>query len=223
MFGDGKGRQYLESLVQSFTRIPHYDMRGDHKLKWTRVPGDWVVRDGVAPEKMLQGLEAVLRDECKLPVRFRLVEEDRPIIVVKGKYVYRPLPGRSTVTEDRKYGYEGDDLQDYDQLDLYEHDRAGLTSVRSGTLAQLLADVRMHVARPLIDEGVQLPEDMTSKKPSKREHFLEWRSKTARIFEAHERGDLDEAALLKRVSEQTGLTFSKEMRRGRVLWIERAE
>ena len=40
---------------------------------------------------------------------------------------------------------------------------------------------------------------------------------------ALEEGTLDRAAILKHLSDQTGLTFTEKTRRGRVLFIERVE
>jgi hypothetical protein len=215
----GKGPT-VAHLIESFTGIHSYEMQGDLKLKWTCVPGDWVILDGVPAEKMLQGLEAVFRDECKLPVRLRLVEKDRQTIVAEGTYNYRPLPGRSTVTEDHKYGYEGNDLQDYDQLEIFEQDRDGLTDEQSGSLGQLLSFLTQIIDRPVIGGDIKLPADMTSTKPSEREHLLEWRSRNVRLREALEKGTLDEAAILKHLGEQTGLSFSEKPRRVRVLEIQ---
>ena len=219
----GKGVEVVR-LVESFTRIMSHEIEGDRKLKWTRIAGDWVVRDGVPAEKMLQGLEAVLREECKAPIRFRLAEKDRQIIVVSGKYNYRPMPGRSTVTEDHRSGYEGNDLQDYDQLEIFARDRNGLTEEQSGDLAHLLSFLTWYLDRPVIGAGIRLPANMESSKPSERDHLLEWRSGNWRLRdEALEKGTLDEAAILKHLSEQTGLTFGEKTRRMRVLDIERAE
>lgn len=44
-----------------------------------------------------------------------------------------------------------------------------------------------------------------------------------RFHESRRQKDADEAAILKHVSEQTGLTFSERTRHIRVLLIERAE
>jgi hypothetical protein len=220
----GKGVS-LEWLVEWFTRIQPYEMQGDRKLKSTRISGDWVVRDGVSPKKLLQGLGAVFREECKVPVRLRLVTKDRQVIVAEGTYRYRPMPGRGTVAEDHETGYEGNNLQDYDQLDVYEHDRNDLTDEDEevGGLDRLLSFLTRCIDRPVIGEGIKLPADMTSRKASEREHLLEWRSKSRTLREALEKGTLDEAAILKHLSEQTGLTFSEKPRRVRVLLVERAE
>ena len=45
------------------------------------VSGDWVIRHGAGPEKLLPELEAILRRECKLGVRLRLVREDRKVVL----------------------------------------------------------------------------------------------------------------------------------------------
>ena len=133
-FSGGSGEQPLVELVRWFTGMQSFEIEDDHNLKRVRITGDWVIRDGVAAEKMIQGLEAVLREECKLPLRLRLVQKDRQVIVVSGKYTFRPRPGRGTVQEDRWFGYEGSDLQDYDQLEFFDPNRAGLRDEGAATL-----------------------------------------------------------------------------------------
>jgi hypothetical protein len=218
----GKGAP-LAWLIESWTGIHSYEMQGDRTLKQARIPGDWVVRDGIPAEKLFQGLETVLRDECHVPVRFRLGERDRQVIVVEGTYAYRPLPGRSTVAED--YGHEGNKLQDYDQLEIDEHDRSGPSFGRSGSLQELLSFLTHYLDRPVVGGEIRLPADMTSGKSAKREHLLQWWWSEDPMLhdEALAKGSFDEAAVLKRLSEQTGMTFSEKTRRVRVLLVERVE
>lgn len=164
-----------------------------------------------------------MREECKLPLRLRLTEKDRQIIVATGKYRYRPRPGRGTVQEDRWYGYEGNDLQDYDQLEIFEPGRAGLRDEGGGDIAQLLAYLTFLADRPVVGEGIELPADMKSAKSSVVRHLLSWQTGDARLSDAVEKGPLDVPAMLKRLSEQTGLTFTEKPRRLWVLLIERAD
>jgi hypothetical protein len=213
-------------LIEVFAKVHSHEIEGDRELKQSRVTGDWVVRYGVSPDKMLKGLESILREECKLPIRLRLEEKDRQIVVASGKYTYRPMPGRGTVKEDRWYGYEGNDLQDYDQLEIFEPDRAGLRNQEgAGDIGKLLAYLTFLADRPVIGEGIELPADMTpaTTKSSVVRHLLSWQTGDARLPDAVEKGTLDVPAILKRLSEQTGLTFSEKPRRMRVLVIERDE
>jgi hypothetical protein len=149
-------------------------------------------------------------------------ERDRQLIVAQGTYTYRPMPGRSTLEE--VYTGEMSDLKDYDQLETFEHDRDGLTWVQRGSLDKLRSFLRKCSDRPVIDEGIRLTADMTSRKRSEREHLLEWRSKKRwRFRDALEKGTLDTSAILNHLSDQTGLTFSEKTRRPQVLLIERAK
>jgi hypothetical protein len=213
----------LAWLIEVVTQIHSWEMEGDRKLKQSHIAGDWVIRDGVPPEKMLTGLEALLREECKLPLRLRLTEKDRQIIVASGKFQYRPRPGRGTVQEDRWYGYEGNDLQDYDQLEIFGPGLAGLREEGSGDVAQLLAYLTFLADRPVVGEGIELPADMRPVKSSVVRHLLSWQTGDARLRDAVEKGSLDVPAMLKRLSEQTGLTFTEKPRRLRVLLIERVD
>lgn len=89
LFGDGQGGKSVGDLVVDLTRIKYDDLQGDEEVIHRHVAGDWVVRDGVPPEEMLREFEAVLRNECKVPVRLRLVQKDCPVIVAEGRYTFQ--------------------------------------------------------------------------------------------------------------------------------------
>ncbi len=197
-------------LVSSSTGIHGYEMSGDNELIKRHISGDWVIRDGASPERLLPELETILRKECKVPVRFRLTQQDRKVIVAEGNYTYRPLPGRRTVTfeEDVESSREGD----YDEVDVFEHDRNGLTEERDGDLAGLLEYVSHFINRPVLGEVSRQP---------KHALIFYYDGRAINAHRAH--GTMDGVAILKHLGEQTGLTFTEKTRRVRVLLIERAE
>ncbi len=204
MFGDGQGGKAVGDLVVDFTRIEHDDLQGDEALINRHVPGDWVVRDGVPPEEMLHEIEAVLRNECKVPVRLRLVQKDCRVIVAEGKYTFHPLPGNADYTDEI--------FEPVDRIDVYEKDRCTPMEERGGCLDEVLSCVSMFIRRPVINEVSRLPENLICCRYSAR-----------RYNESRKHKDADEAAILKHVSEQTGLTFSEKTRHVRMLLIERAK
>ncbi len=197
-------------LVSAFTDIHGYEMLGDKELIKRHIAGDWVIRDGVSPEKLLPELGAILRKECKVPVRFRLTQQDRKVIVAEGNYTYRPLPGRRRIIAlvDSELNERGD----YDEVDVFEHDRNSLTEEREGDLAELLGYVSGFINRPVLVEVSRQPKNTLM-------FYYDPRTLNAH----HELGKLDEAAILKHLGEQTGLTLTEKTRRVRVLLVERAE
>ena len=67
------------------------------------IEGDWIVRDGISLTQVLPRLEEVLRDQCKLPVRIRLAEVKREVVVVKGEYKFSPMPGEAILIYGKVY------------------------------------------------------------------------------------------------------------------------
>ena len=198
----GKGQE-VAYLVESFTGIHPYEMQGDPQLMQTGVSGDWVIRDGVAPKKLLQGLQAALRTECRLPIRFRLVQKDCQVIVATGQYAFQPLPGNADYTDEA--------FLPWDRIDVYEKDRSTIVEEGGGTLDDVFDIVARFINRPVVNEVSRLPQNSVC-----------WHWSARRYHEA-QRGDVDEPAILKHVSEQTGLTFTEKTRPVRVLLVERAE
>jgi hypothetical protein len=207
----GKGVE-LCTLVDYFTGIHRYEMLGDRKLLDAKVAGDWVIRYGAPPEKLLPEMEAILRRECKLPVRLRLVREDRKVIVAEGNYVYRPLPGLGTVTY-KEGSEENNWLEgDYDELEVFANDRNDLWQEAWYDLDTLLKRLNYSIDRPVLNEVSRPPKNS-----------LIVCATFTPVEGRPKQGKLDEAAILKHLSEQTGLTFSEKTRRVRVLLVERAE
>jgi hypothetical protein len=197
-------------LVSSFPGIHGYEILGDKELMKRRVSGDWVFRDGAGPERLLPELETILRKECKLPIRLRMTRQDRKVIVAEGNYSYRPLPGRHTIIDlvDSELNERGD----YDELEVFEQDRNGLTEQREGDLAEFLEYVSYFINRPVVSEVLRRPNNTLM-------FYYDGRRMNSR----RERGTVDEAAILKHLGEQTGLTFTERTRRVRILLVERSE
>lgn len=207
----GKGVE-LSTLIDYFTGIHRFETLGDRLLIDAKVSGDWVTRYGASPEKLLPELEAILRSECKLPVRLRLVQEDRKVIVVEGMYVYRPVPGRSAVSI--KEGCEENNWLegDYDVLEVFTRDRKDCWDASSYDFESLLNRLSRSIDRPVLNEVAR---------PPKNKLIVE--DNLNPISGRPKRTEWDEAALLTHLGKQTGLTFTEKTRRVRVLHVERAE
>ena len=164
----GKGQE-VAYLVESFTGIHPYEMQGDQQLMQTGVSGDWVIRDGVAPKKLLQELQAALRTECRLPIRFRLVQKDCQVIVATGQYTFQPLPGNADYTDEA--------FLPWDRVDVYEKDRSTIVEEGGGTLDDVFDIVARFINRPVVNEVSQLPQN-----------FVCWHWSARRYHEAQARG-----------------------------------
>src|SRR5579872_993965 len=206
----GKGRE-LGSLVDDFTGIQRYEMVGERKLTDVKVSGDWVIRHGAAPDKILTELETILRGECKLGVRLRLVREDRKVIVAEGRYAYRPLPGRGTVNFEQGSEENGWLEGDYDVLEVFSRNRQDWWN-GSYSFEELLARLSRSFGRPVLNEVAR---------PPKNEFIVN--DNIPRNSKPPKEPEWDETVLLKHLSEQTGLTFTEKKRRLRVLRVEQAD
>ncbi len=181
--------------------VQPYELLGDQQLRGTKITGDWVVRAGASPEKIVEGLEAVLREECSLPIRLRLMEAERKVLVAKGEYSYSPLPGNQGQLDE--YG-------DYHLVDIFDKDRNRLQGGRGVTLDHVLRGASKFIGRPIYNQVARTPEQR-----------IVWRWSARRYREIREKGDVDESAVLDNLAKQTGLTFEQETRRVRVLLVER--
>jgi hypothetical protein len=181
--------------------IKSYELQGDQELRGTKIPGDWVVRAGASPEGIVEGLETILREELRLPIRLRLTVTDRTVLVAKGEYSYRPLPGN--VGQLDEYG-------DYHVVDIFDKDRDRLQRGRGVTLDDVLLGAARFIGRPIYNSVSSVPEER-----------IVWRYSARRYREIREKGDVDESAFLEYLAKQTGLTFVHETRRARVLLVER--
>ena len=164
----GKGQE-VAYLVESITGIHPYEIQGDHQLLQTGVSGDWVFRDGVAPKKLLQGLQDALRTECKLPIRFRLVRKDCQVIVATGQYTFQPLPGNADYTDEA--------FVPWDRIDVYEKDRSALVEEGGGTLDDVFDIIARFINRPVVNEVSRLPQNAVC-----------WHWSARRYHEAQQRG-----------------------------------
>lgn len=184
------------------------EIEGDPELLKMEVSGDWVYRQGVPAEPMVRSLEAILQRtlQQRITLRFRQVERD--VVVVRGEYRYSPLAGRSK-NQIEIYGQQN-------QIEIYGQQvlpGGGGAGGGSGKFPEFLKWVGEWIERPVTSEVEAPPKES-----------LHW-SYNARSpsTEQMRREDHDEALVLKHIEEQTGLTFTRERKKIRVLFIERVK
>jgi hypothetical protein len=171
------------------------EIEGDPELLKTAITGDWVAREGVPAERMVDSLESILQRSLRLRVKltFRLV--DRDVVVARGRFRYMPSPGRSR-----------------NEIDVYGKQLVKDAAVPStGEFPTFLKRVGGFIGRPVLNEVEAPPREPIS-------WFTHFRSP---FTERMKREDHDETLVLQHVHEQTGLTFTREMKPIRILFIVR--
>jgi hypothetical protein len=88
----------LRTWFESLAGISATDVEGDEDLLKARIAADFVVREGVPAEKIISGLETILRTEFQTPVKLSLREVERKVYVANGEYHWQAHRSR----KDRK-------------------------------------------------------------------------------------------------------------------------
>ena len=140
----------------------------------------------------------------RLKIEFRNVERD--VIVVRGAYHYTPRPGRKQ-----------NEIHLYGTLD--DGERMDISSDRS--FSEFLKRVGERIERPVVNEVTMPPERLMWHAYARVPATNEIRASIPAAQELQMR-DHDEALVLKHLHEQTGLTFTREKKPVRILFVERA-
>ncbi|MFA5393555.1 MAG: hypothetical protein WC081_05975 [Candidatus Ratteibacteria bacterium] len=103
----------VRGVLHILANIYSQEIEGDQELLSAKVPGDFVVRAGTPPDKIVTRLEEVLRQDLKLPVRLAFRDVERKVIVAQGVFNRNPLFNRrpnqieiygENLNQDPKYG-----------------------------------------------------------------------------------------------------------------------
>lgn len=162
------------------------------------ITGDFVLRAGAAPEKLLPAVEKLLRDECGVKVALAVREVEREVIVATGTFKLKPRPWRKANEVDV---YTGDKALDKD----LKPDGQWLRG--RGGLPAFARDLERFTGKRVVNETV-------GPAPAAFTWYTHDRN-SGDLAEQAEDHDLEK--VLANVSEQTGLTFKTEMRTVRVL------
>ncbi|MFI5457046.1 MAG: hypothetical protein ACHRXM_16495 [Isosphaerales bacterium] len=185
--------KYLEMGVYST------DIEGDPKLLETEVSGDWVYRVGVPDERMAAALESILQRALRLRISVKFRQVERDVVVAHGRYRHSPVAGRSK-----------------NQVEIYGKQivpNGGGAGGGTGKFPEFLKWVAEWIERPVVSE-VEAPPNES----------IEWFYNARSPFtQQMKREDHDESLVLQHLQEQTGLTFTREKKPIRVLFIERAK
>ncbi|HVL13684.1 MAG TPA: sigma-70 family RNA polymerase sigma factor [Gemmata sp.] len=170
----------------------------DAELLETKVTGDWVVRAGADPEKLVAALEPILRKECGLKVSLAVKRVEREAYVLAGRYEAKPLPDRKA------------NLIEVFGTELTDRNTGG---GGSGDLREMAEHVEGWVEFSVVLGEVENAPKSVSWHYNYRSPFTK---------EQHAE-DKDPAAVLQNIALQTGLTVKKEKRPIAVLAVTRAD
>jgi hypothetical protein len=203
----GKGGSTIRTVLRMVASVYPQEIEGDPELLETAIEGDWVFLKDAELEKVLADLENIVRSDLKWSARITMREVERPVIVARGRYKFQPIEGRAA-----------------NRIEIYAENRIEIYAEKltdpkfggggSGDFARMLNSVGMFIDRRIVSEVEDPPEGNLSW------HYNEPRGPFT--DEAFQRSR-DPELVLKRLSEQTGLTFTQEPRRVRVIFVEREE
>ncbi len=188
---------YVRDLPRYFEMgIFPAEIEGDPALLKKTITGDWIYRVGVPNERMVAALESILQRALRKRITVKFREVERDVVVARGKYRYSPLAGRTK-----------------NQVEIYGEEivpGGGGAGGGSGTFPEFLKWVGEWIERPVVSEVEAPPKD-----------GIEWFYNARSPFtEQMRREDHDEAQVLQHLREQTGLTYTREKKSIRILFVE---
>ncbi len=175
--------------------VPIQEIEGDSELLRQRIEGEFVVRAGVPPEKLVPRFERILREELKLPIHLTLTQAERKVMICSGKYKSHPLPNRQA-----------------NAIDLFAvkaDDNSGAGG-GNGTFDEFLAATGGFIGRRLVNGLTEMPRGP-----------FRWDYYSIPQVPGFPDPNKEAEGVLKNVTAQTGLTFKADSRKVRVLLVEK--
>lgn len=186
------GTYRLEMLIGYLLKRKRTEIEGDRELLTREIPGDFVYRAAATPERLAEGLAEVASLEFQRPIRLVTREVERPVYVARGT-LKLALPDGKTIA-----------------LNGGPHSGDHGEQIGFGKLEQLLDEIGAYIHTPVVNEA-----ELSSA-------ALSWSSRWYDLADtpAEKRFQLDPQAVLKQITEQTGITFTPENRTTRILFVE---
>jgi hypothetical protein len=188
----------LARVIQLTTGFGPTRTEGDAELLRRLVTGDFIVRADADPAKLAAALERIFRKECELPVSLSVIEVEREVYVLSGKYEANPMPDRKK-HQIEVFGFE-----------LTDRKTGG---GGSGTLREMA-----HHIEDFIDSRVVI--EAVTGAPRQVEWHYNYRSP---FTEEQRAQDHNAEAVMKNIGLQTGLTARLEKRKIKVMVVKKAD
>jgi RNA polymerase sigma factor (sigma-70 family) len=210
-----RGRRLWEVLADGLQIAPPL-LEADADLTATELYADAVFRDRAPLDQVARSLQAELKEKFEIAVTAGAREEEREVIVARGKYAHRfregKLNGQVSLAA----------------TDLDPDDVRGTYAVMSNDQAGMLRCLGEYVGRPVIDETDSaswkrvIPEGKEGEIGAWTGMWLYRYPRRSRDDVRPADGSADRDAVLKHVAAQTGVTFTTEKRKVWVLSIKKA-
>ncbi|MDB5391800.1 MAG: polymerase sigma factor [Planctomycetaceae bacterium] len=182
----------LTRLIHSILKFSTVEVEGDHSLLEREISGDFLYRPESPVADLAQRLAEIASQELRTPIKLEICDVERPVYVAKGTW---------------KINLQKD--QQYVNLNGGKHTGDFGEILGGGAPAEFLKEVGSYIGTKLIDETEPSMERINW---TKRWYDLPT-TKTEKRFK------LDPEFVLKQLGEQTGLSFTKEMRPDRILVV----
>ncbi len=186
----------LARVLDATVGLARIRIEGEEDLLERKITGDFVVRAGANPDKLIVALEKLLRKECDFPVSLAYVEKERDVYVLSGKYEPTPLADRKK-NEIEVYGFA-----------LTNRDTGG---GGSGSLQEMADHVEGWINTRIAVEKIDGA-------PKKVQWHFNFRSP---FTDAEHAADKNPPAVMNNIAAQTGLTVKLENRKVKVLEVKR--
>lgn len=187
------------SLVLTFPLgMQTYEFEGPANLLSIDLVGDWVVRPEAPTEQKLAALSRVIKEGTGRLVTFEKRPVERDVIVAKGRFALKPLPGARN------------DRSVYLYVDPFKPDDGG--GGGGGDLPGFLKTLGTRVKQQVIDETEGPP-------PPEQFSWLHQRSSYLHREQPGPERDAKLRALLENVTKQTGLKFENARRKVPVWFV----
>ena len=159
----------------------------------------------------MKQLTAILNDQLSLRVKLEFREVERRVYVAKGEYHLTALPGQKATEK----VIRTDDTITTDQIEVFGKQMVLNSGAGGGTghFREFLDWVGDWIETPIVSEV---------KDPPASELSWQLHARSPSTPQMHDE-DHDPELVLSHLTDQTGLTFSKELRPVKILFVERAD
>jgi RNA polymerase sigma factor (sigma-70 family) len=215
-FGGGDGTIFT---TMWHIGIPMGEVEADKKLLDTPIGGDIVFRQEAPVEKLVPALERILREECKLAVKLTFKEVEREVMVVRGTLKIVPLEGQEQ-NHIEVFGKEiGKGEAWGSRKDLH-----GFLLDLGGFLGRRILNDAKSGKEQVFTYGLSVRQNPRQRLASELDRPSPLDPIPLPKFDpAIEAQDRDPKLVLPNVAKQTGLTFTTEKRKVRVLFVEKSD
>lgn len=188
----------LGDLVGHFVGVSRWELEGERELIDMMLPGDFVIDRRATAEQFRSAMERIASDVTGKSVKLEFREVERPVLVLKGRWRYTPVA-------ERRGRDEPPTLELYAGPELTRPPEEG--GEAAGSIDQAAGAISQFLGRRVLIECDGAPPRLQVR----RDDFAPGT--------ADAKAKLDEALVLRRLEEQTGLRAVEERRQVRRMFV----